>query len=125
MPSMLPPQDFALFLPSAWNSLATDSVSQPVSSATQSCPTLCNPMDCSTPGLPVHHQLPELTQTHVHSAGDAMQPFYPLLSPSPAFNLSNPHLQVFAKWIFFSETIQCHWQPTSLSTPYPPSSVYF
>ena len=95
------------------------------SSVTQSRPTLCDPMSCSMPGLPVHHQLPELTQTHVHSVGDAMQPYYPLSSPSPAFNLSNPHLQVFAKWIFFSETIQCHWQPTSLSTPYPPSSVYF
>ena len=58
------------------------------SSVTQSCPTLCNPMDCSTPGLPVHHQLPEFTQTHVHWVGDAIQPFHPLSSPSPAFNLS-------------------------------------
>ena len=53
-----------------------------------SCPTLCNPMDCSTPGLPVHHQLPEFTQTHVLWVGDAIQSSYPLLSPSPAFNLS-------------------------------------
>ena len=46
-------------------------------------------MDCSTPGFPVHHQLPELTQTHVHRVGDAIQPSHPLLSPSPpAFNLS-------------------------------------
>ena len=59
------------------------------SSVTQLCPTLCKPMDCSVPGLPVHHQLPELTQTHVHSVGDAIQPSHPLLSPSPpAFNLS-------------------------------------
>ena len=59
------------------------------SSVTQSCPTLCDPMDCSTPGLPVHHQLPELAQTHVHRVGDAIQPSYPLSSPSlPAFNLS-------------------------------------
>ena len=51
--------------------------------------TLCNPMDCSTPGLPVHHQLPELTQTHVHHVGNAIQLSYPLSSPSPpAFNLS-------------------------------------
>ena len=54
-----------------------------VSSVSQSCPTLCNPMDCSTPGLPVHHQLLEFTQTHVHRVGDAIQPSYPLSSPSP------------------------------------------
>ena len=55
----------------------------------QSCLTLCNPMDCSTPGFPVHHQLPELAQTHVHRVGDAIQPPHPLSSPSPpAFNLS-------------------------------------
>ena len=58
------------------------------SSVAQSCPTLCDPMDCSTPGFPVHHQLPELAQTHVHRVGDAIQPSHPLLSPSPAFNLS-------------------------------------
>ena len=63
-----------------------------------SCPTLCNPMDCSTPGLPVHHQLPELAQTHVHWVGDAIQPSHPLLSPSlPAFNLSQ-HQGLF-KWV--------------------------
>ena len=60
-----------------------------ISLATQSCPTLCNPVDCSTPGFPVHYQLPELTQTHVHHVSDAMQPSYPLSFPSsPAFNLS-------------------------------------
>ena len=59
------------------------------SSVAQLCPTLCNPMDCSTPGLPVYHQLPEFTQTHVHPVGDAIQPSHPLSSPSPpAFNLS-------------------------------------
>ena len=59
------------------------------SSVTQPCLTLCDPMDCSTPGLPVHHQLPESTQTHVHRVSDAIQPSHPLLSPSPpAFNLS-------------------------------------
>ena len=52
-------------------------------------PTVCDPKNCSTPGLPVHHQLPELTQTHVHSIGDAIQPSHPLSSSSPpAFNLS-------------------------------------
>ena len=50
------------------------------SSVTQSCPTLCDPMDCSTPGFPVHHQLPEPTQTHSHQVGDAIQPSHPLLS---------------------------------------------
>ena len=59
------------------------------SSVAQSCLTLCDPMDCSTPGLPVHHQLPESTQTHVHCVSDAIQPSHPLSSPSPpALNLS-------------------------------------
>ena len=49
---------------------------------------LCNPMDCSMPGFPVHHQHPELAQTHVHSVGDAIQPSHPLSAPSPVFNLS-------------------------------------
>ena len=62
---------------------------QSVSSVAHSCPTPCNPMDCITPGLPVHHQLPGLAQTHVHWVSDAIQPSHPLLSPSPpAFNLS-------------------------------------
>ena len=57
-------------------------------SVAKSWPTLCNPMDCNTPGFPVHHQLPELIQTHVHQIGDAIQPSHPLSSPSPsAFNL--------------------------------------
>ena len=68
------------------------------SSVAQSFLTLCNPMDCSTPGLPVHHQLPELTETHVHWVGDAIQPSHPLLSPSPpAFNLFQ-HQGLF-KWV--------------------------
>ena len=68
------------------------------SSVTQSCPTLCDPMDCSTLGLPVHHQLPRFTQTHVHQVDDAIQPSYPLLSPSPpALNLSQ-HQGLF-KWV--------------------------
>ena len=53
------------------------------SSVAQSCPTLCDPMNRSMPGLPVHHQLPEFTQTHVHRVGDAIQPSHPLSSPSP------------------------------------------
>ena len=71
------------------------------SSVAQSCPTLCEPMDCSMPGLPVHHQLPEVTQTHVHCDSDAIQPSHPLSSPSPtAFNLSQ-HQGLF-KWEFFT-----------------------
>ena len=53
------------------------------SSVAQSCPTLCDPMVCSTSGLPAHHELPEFTQTHVHLVNDATQPSHPLLSPSP------------------------------------------
>ena len=65
------------------------------SSVVQSCPTLCDSMNHSTPGLPVHHQLPESTQTHVHCVGDALQPSHPLLSPSPpALNLSS--IRVFS-----------------------------
>ena len=59
-----------------------------VRSVAQSHPTLCNPMNYSTWGLPVHHQLLESTKTHVHSLGDAIQPSHPLSSPSPALNLS-------------------------------------
>ena len=59
------------------------------SSVTQSCPTLCDPVGCSRPDLPFHHQLPDFTQTHVHWVGDDIQPSYPLLIPSlPIFNLS-------------------------------------
>jgi len=59
------------------------------SSVAQSCPILCDPVNRSTPGLPVHHQLPEFTQTHIHRVGDAIQPSHPLSSPSPpALNLS-------------------------------------
>ena len=70
------------------------------SSVAQSCPTLCDPMNLSTPGLPVYHQLPEFTQTHVHRVGDAIQPSHPLSSPSPAPNPSQhqsfPMSQLFA-----------------------------
>ena len=68
------------------------------SSFVQSCSTLCNPMNCSTPGFPVQRQLLELIQTHVHWVGDDIQPSHPLLSPSPpAFNLS--HHQGLFQWV--------------------------
>ena len=65
------------------------------SSVAQSYPTLCDSMNCSTPGLPVHHQLPEFTQTHVHRVGDAIQPSHPLLSPSPPAPNPSQHQSLF------------------------------
>ena len=84
-------------------------------SVSQSCPTLCDPMNCSTPGLPVHHQLPESTQTHVHWVSDAIQPSLPLLlSSPPALNhsqhqglfkwVSSSHLTGTIRYAFFSLT---------------------
>ena len=74
------------------------------SSVAQLCPTLCEPINCSTPDLPVHHQLPESTQTHGHWVGDAIQPSHPLLSPFlPTFNLS--HNQVLFKLVSSSHQV--------------------
>ena len=73
----------------------------PFSPVAQSCPTLCDPTDCSTPGLPLHHQLPELAQTHVHGVGDAIQPAHPLSPPSPpAFSPAQHH--GLCQWVSFS-----------------------
>ena len=68
------------------------------SSVAQSCPTLCDPMNFSTPGLPVHHQLPQFTQTHVHRVGNAIQPSYPLSSPSPPAPSPSQHQGLF-QWV--------------------------
>ena len=65
------------------------------SSVAQSCLTLCDPMDCSMPSLPFHHQLPEFTQTHVHWVSDAIQPSHPLSSPSPSASIF-PSIRVFS-----------------------------
>ena len=65
------------------------------SSVAQSCPTRCDPMNRSTPGLPVHHQLPEFTQTHVHRVSDAIQPSHPLSSPSPPAPNPSQHQSLF------------------------------
>ena len=74
------------------------------SSVTQLCPILCDPMSCSTPGLPVHHQLPEFTQTHIHWVGDAIQLSHPLSSPSPpTLNLSQH--QGFFQWVSSSHQV--------------------
>ena len=65
------------------------------SSVSQSCPTLCDPMNCSTPGLPVHHQLPEFPQTHVHRVSEAIHPSHPLSSPSPPAPNPSQHQSLF------------------------------
>ena len=72
------------------------------SAVTQSCPTVCDPVNCSMPGLPVHHQLPEFTQTHVHQVGDAIQPSHPLSSPSPP---AAPSIRVFSS----ESTVHIRW----------------
>ena len=74
------------------------------SSVAQSCPTLCNPMNCSTPGLPVHHHLPEFTQTHVHRVSDAIQPSHPLSSPSPPAPNPFQHQSLF-QWVSSSHQV--------------------
>ena len=90
------------------------------SSVTQSCLTLCDPMDYSTPGLPVHHQLLEFTQTHVDQVGDAIQPSHPLSSPSSlTFNLSQ-HQGLF-RWVSSSHRGAKYW---SFSFNISPSNKY-
>ena len=83
--------------------VSTQVTSVQFSSVTPLCLTLCNRINCSTPGLPVHHQLPEFTQTHVHWVGDAIQPSHPLSSPAPALNLSQ-HQGLF-KWVSSSHQV--------------------
>ena len=74
------------------------------SSVVQSCPTLCDPMNRSTPGLPVHHQLPEFSQTHVHRVGNAIQPSHPLSSPSPPAPNPSQHQGLF-QWVNSSHEV--------------------
>ena len=74
------------------------------SSVTQLCPTLCDPMNHSIPGLPVHHQLPEFTQTHVHWISDAIQPSHPLSSPSPPAPNPSQHQGLF-QWMNSSHEV--------------------
>ena len=92
---------------------------------THSCPDLCDPMDCSTPGVPVHHQLPESAETHVHWVSDGVQPSHPLSSPSrPALNLS--HNQGF--FFFFQMSQLFTWGGQSVgvsaSTSVPPMNTH-
>jgi len=76
-----------------------------VSSVTQSCPTLCDPINRSTPGLPVHHQLPESTQTLVHWVGDAVQPSYPLSSPPPSPSPQSSQHHGLFQWVRSSHQV--------------------
>ena len=94
------------------------------SSVAQSYPTLCDPMNCSTPGLPVHHQYPKFTQTHVHRVCDAIQPSHPLSSPSPAPNPSqhqnrfqwvSSHLRCSKYWSFSFSVIPSKEIPGPIS----------
>ena len=88
-------QELYLVMEKTWLLFSKDAQ---FSSVAQPCPTLCNPMDCSTPGFPVHHQLPKLAQTHVHWVSDVIQPSHPLSSTSPlAFSLSQ-HQSLF-QWV--------------------------
>ena len=89
------------------------------SSVTQSCPTLCDPMNCSTPGLPVYHDLPEFTQTHVHRVSDAIQPSHPLSSPSPLAP-NPPNIRVFSN----ESTLRMRW-PKFLSSVRSKSKIYW
>ena len=91
------------------------------SSVTQSYPTLCDPMDCSTPGFLVHHQLSEFTQTHVHQLGDAIQQSHPLLSPSLLLPSVFPSIRVFS-----NESVLCIRWPKywSFTFSISPSSEY-
>ena len=73
-------------------------------SVVQLCLALCNPMNCSMPNLPVHHQLPEFTQTHVHQVSDAIQPSHPLLSPSPPAPNPSQHQSLF-QWVNSSHEV--------------------
>ena len=93
-------------------------VSVQFNSVAQLCLTLCDPMDCSRPGLPVHHQLPQLAQSHVHRASDAIQPSRPLSSPSPpAFSLSQHQ-------VFSNELALCIRWPEYWSFNICPSNEY-
>ena len=85
-------------LQSMWSQKVRHSWAQSVSLVAPLCQTLCDPMNRSTPGLPVHHHLPEFTQTHIHRVGDAIQPSHPLSSPSPPAPNPSQHQSLF-QWV--------------------------
>ena len=92
---------FRVLIISDWHHLP---FSISISSVTQSCPTPCDPMNCSTPGLPVHHQLPESTHTYVHRVGDAIQLSHPLSSPFPPAPNPSQHQGLF-QWVNSSHEV--------------------
>ena len=94
--------------------------SDQIRSVTQSCLTLCDPMNRSMPGLPVHHQIPEFAQTDVHQVGDAIQPSHPLLSPSPSAPNPSQHQGLF-QWVNSSQGWPKYW---SFSFSISPSKEY-
>ena len=99
-------------LPKYWSfgfSISPSNESDQVRSVAQSCPTLCDLMNCSTPGLPVPHQLPEFTQTHVHRVSDAIEPSHPLLSPSSSAP-NPPRIRVFSN----ESTLCMRWPNTGV-----------
>ena len=100
-----------------WNQHAFPLNDNQFGSVIQLCPTLCETMDCSTPGFPVHHQLPELTQTHVHWVSDAIQPSHPLSSPSPPNINSSIHSML-------TECPVTYLVPEARQTPATPSVVW-
>ena len=85
-------------------SSSINGVSDQIRSVTQSCPTLCDPINRSMPGLPVHHQLLEFTQTQVHRVSDAIQPSHPLSSPSPPAPNPSQHRSLF-QWVNSSHEV--------------------
>ena len=87
-----------------WRFLKKLEIELPSSSVAQSCLTLCDPMNRSMPGIPVHHQLPEFTQTHVHQIGDAIQPSHPLSSPLPPALNPSQHQSLF-QWVNSSHEV--------------------
>ena len=95
-------------------------------SVTQLCPTLCDPMNPSTPGLPVHHQPPEFTQTHVHRVGYAIQPSHPLSFPSPAAPNASQHQGLF-QWVNSSHEVAkvLEFQPQHQSFQWTPRTGIF
>ena len=107
-----------LFLFLLWKSLV--SIFQFSSVQSLSCVQLCDPMNCSTPGLPVHHQLPEFTQTHVHWVSDAIQPSHPRSSPSPPTPNPSQHQGLFSE-----STLRMRWPKYwSFSFSISPSNEY-
>ena len=118
-PGIFPSQErWILYHWATWEAHTIGSV--PFSSIAQSCPTLCDPVDCSTAGFPVHHQLPEPAQTHVHWASDAIQPSHPLSSPFPPASIF-PSIRVFSN----ESVLRIRWSKYwSFSFSISPSNEY-